>query len=41
VFAEDARASMSAEWHDFSIKNIFPRIGLVRSTEEILGALQG
>ena len=41
VFAEDAMASMSAEWHDFSIKNIFPRIGMVRSTEEILGALQG
>jgi nicotinamidase-related amidase len=40
VFAEDAMASMSAEWHEFSIKNIFPRIGIVRSTEEILGALQ-
>ena len=40
VFAEDAMASMSEEWHRFSIENIFPRIGIVQSTEEILGALQ-
>jgi isochorismate hydrolase len=29
-----------AEMHNFSIKNIFPRMGRVRSTEEILGALR-
>ena len=40
VFVEDAMSSMSAEWHEFSIKNIFPRIGIVRSTDEVLGALQ-
>lgn len=40
VFAEDAMTSLSAEWHEFSVKNIFPRMGRVRSTEEILAALQ-
>jgi len=39
VFAEDAMTSLSAEAHAFSIKHILPRIGRVRSTEEILGAL--
>jgi nicotinamidase-related amidase len=36
VFAEDAMSSMSAETHAFSVKHIFPRIGQVRSTAEIL-----
>ena len=36
VFVEDAMSSMSAETHAFSVKNIFPRLGLVRSTEEVL-----
>jgi nicotinamidase-related amidase len=40
VFAEDAMSSMSAEWHEFSVKNIFPRMGRVRSTEEIIAALK-
>ncbi|HEY5080100.1 MAG TPA: hydrolase [Opitutaceae bacterium] len=39
VFAEDAMASMSAEMHDFPVKNIFPRIGNVRSTEQVIAAL--
>jgi nicotinamidase-related amidase len=39
VFAEDAMAGVSAEAHQFAITNIFPRLGLVRSTEEIIGAL--
>lgn len=39
VFAEDAMASMSAEAHNFSLSNIFPRMGRVRSTAEILLAL--
>ncbi len=38
VFAEDATSSMSAEAHAFSVKFIFPRLGQVRSTEEILAA---
>ena len=39
IFAEDAMTTMSAEWHDFPIKNLFPRMGRVRTTEEILAAL--
>ncbi len=39
VFAEDAMTTMSAEWHEFAIKNLFPRMGRVRSTAEIVGAL--
>src|ERR1041384_346787 len=35
VFAEDAMAGVSAEAHQFAISTIFPRIGRVRSTEEI------
>lgn len=39
VFAEDAMSSLSAEAHGFAVKNIFPRMGRVRSTGEILAAL--
>jgi len=40
VFAEDAMTSLSADWHEFSVKNIFPRMGRVRSTEQIIAALK-
>ena len=40
VFAEDAMSSMSAELHEFPVKNIFPIMGRVRSTAEVLEALQ-
>ena len=40
VFAEDAMAAMSAEEHAFTVTKTFPRIGLVRATEEILAALR-
>jgi nicotinamidase-related amidase len=36
VLVEDAMASMSADEHAFAITKIFPRLGLVRSTEEVL-----
>ena len=36
IFAEDAMSTMSAEWHEFPIKQLFPRMGKVRSTDEIL-----
>jgi nicotinamidase-related amidase len=36
VLVEDAMASMSAEDHAFAVKKILPRLGLVRSTEEVL-----
>ncbi len=40
VFVEDAMTSMSAEDHYFAIKNIFPRIGLVRDAKTVLASLK-
>jgi nicotinamidase-related amidase len=39
VFVEDAMAGLSDDAHLFAIGNIFPRIGRVRSTEEVLKSL--
>ncbi|WP_229414548.1 isochorismatase family protein [Zemynaea arenosa] len=39
LFAEDAMTSFSAEVHDFAVRQIFPFMGHVRSTQEILAAL--
>ena len=39
IFAEDAMAAMSAEEHAFTVTKTFPRLGLVRKTEEILASL--
>lgn len=39
VFAEDAMTGRTAESHANAVGRIFPRIGRVRSTEEIVGAL--
>lgn len=39
VFAEDAMAALTAEAHAFALANVLGRIGLVRSTAEILAAL--
>jgi nicotinamidase-related amidase len=39
IFAEDAMAAMSAEEHTFTVSKMFPRIGLVRKTEEIISGL--
>ena len=39
VFAEDAMASMQAEAHAFAVKTIFPRIGRVRRTADVLAAV--
>ncbi|QLR43621.1 hydrolase [Enterobacter sp. RHBSTW-00994] len=39
VIAEDACSAASADQHKGSMTNIFPRIGRVRSTEEIVSAL--
>ncbi len=39
VFAEDAMSTFSAEAHGFAVGTIFPRMGRVRSTEEILATL--
>jgi len=40
LFAADAMTGLSAESHANSIERIFPRMGRVRTTEEILAALQ-
>jgi nicotinamidase-related amidase len=40
VFVEDAMSGLSAEAHRFSTENIFPRMGRVRKTDVVLGALQ-
>jgi nicotinamidase-related amidase len=39
VFAEDAMAALSAEEHALTVTKIFPRIGLVRKTRDILADL--
>jgi nicotinamidase-related amidase len=39
VFAEDAMTSISAEAHGFAIQQIFPFVGRVRKTAEILAEL--
>lgn len=39
IFAEDAMAAMSVEEHASTTTKIFPRIGLVRKTEEIVAEL--
>jgi nicotinamidase-related amidase len=41
IFAEDAMTGQTAESHLNSTTRIFPRMGRVRSTEEILAALKG
>ena len=39
VFVEDAMSALSAEEHMTTVTKIFPRIGLVRKTKEILAGL--
>lgn len=39
ILAEDAMSGQSAENHRFATEQIFPRLGLVRRTAEILAAL--
>ncbi len=40
IFAVNAMASRTATDHEFAVTRIFPRIGLVRTTDEILKALK-
>jgi nicotinamidase-related amidase len=40
VFAEDAMAGMTAEAHQFAVSTIFPRLGRVRSTAEVLAGMK-
>ena len=39
VFAEDAMTSFDGAAHTFAVKTIFPRLGRVRSTNEVLAVL--
>jgi nicotinamidase-related amidase len=39
VFAEDAMSAASGEHHVFATKTIFPRLGRVRSTQQVLDML--
>jgi nicotinamidase-related amidase len=39
VFVEDAMTTSSAEMQEFAVKQIFPRLGYVRSTATVLAAL--
>jgi nicotinamidase-related amidase len=39
IFVEDAMTSVSAAAHAFAVQNIFPRMGRVRTLEEVLKAL--
>ncbi|WP_266156269.1 hydrolase [Dyella silvatica] len=39
VLVEDAMSAVNTEMHRFSVDNIMPRLGLVRSTEQVLEAL--
>lgn len=40
IFVEDAMSARSIEEHNFTVTKTFPRIGLVRKTNEILTALK-
>lgn len=40
VFVEDAISSVSAEMHAFSVQTLFPMLGWVRSTQQVIAALQ-
>ncbi|AKG34242.1 hydrolase [Paenibacillus durus] len=40
IFAEDAMTASAQEEHEYVCKNIFPRIGRIRTSEEVAGLLQ-
>ena len=39
IFVEDAMSALSAEEHTTTVTKIFPRLGMVRNTKEILADL--
>jgi nicotinamidase-related amidase len=39
VFVEDAMSGLTAEAHQFAVTTIFPRMGRVRSTDQVLAAI--
>ena len=40
VFIEDAMSGLTAEAHQFAITTIFPRMGRIRSTDDVLAAIK-
>ena len=40
MFVEDAMASFAADEHRHTVERIFPRIGIVRSTDQVLHAMR-
>ena len=40
IFVSDAMAARSKEEHEYPVKYIFPRLGLIRTTDEVLQALK-
>jgi len=40
VFVEDAMSALAADAHQFAVKTIFPRLGRVRSTDDVIAALK-
>jgi nicotinamidase-related amidase len=40
IFVEDAMSGLTAEAHQFAISTIFPRMGRVRSTNDVLAAIK-
>jgi nicotinamidase-related amidase len=40
IFAEDAMTAVTKEEHDYVCKYIFPRIGKIRTSEEVIGLLR-
>ena len=41
VFVEDAMASRKADEHAWTVRNVLPRIGRVRSTSDVIADLEG
>jgi nicotinamidase-related amidase len=39
IFVEDAMSARSKDEHNFPVKYIFPRLGLIRSTDQVIKAL--
>jgi len=39
VFVEDATSCLTAEAHEFTVSNIFPRMGRVRVTDDVLNSI--
>ncbi len=39
IFVEDAMTARSKDEHEFPVKYIFPRLGLIRKTDDVINAL--